>query len=65
MSVVQEVMLDQARQERDMCEQVLADAQAEIARLKTLWYADIDPIETEYAEDYRARAALAPRERGE
>ena len=38
------------------------DAQAEIERLKTLWYADIDPIETEYAEDYRARAALAGKE---
>jgi hypothetical protein len=30
------------------------NAQAEIARLKALWYADADPRETEYSEDYRA-----------
>ena len=35
---------------------------AEIERLKALWYADVDPIETEYAEDYRSRAALTVKE---
>ena len=38
---------------------VLNAKDAEIERLKSLWYADVDPIETEYAEDYRSRAALS------
>ena len=33
--------------------------EAKIERLKSLWYADLDPIETEYAEDYRSRAEVA------
>ena len=40
----------------------LAERDAEIERLKALWYADVDPIETEYAEDYRSRAALTVKE---
>ena len=40
----------------------LAERDAEIKRLKALWYADVDPIETECAEDYRSRAALAGKE---
>ena len=40
----------------------LAERDAEIERLKALWCADVDPIETEYAEDYRSRAALSGKE---
>jgi hypothetical protein len=50
-------MICQHGQLQRQCE--LCDKDAEIERLKALWYADVDPIETEYAEDYRARAALA------
>ena len=42
--------------------QTIQGKDAEIERLKSLWYADVDPIETEYAEDYRSRAALAGKE---
>jgi alkanesulfonate monooxygenase SsuD/methylene tetrahydromethanopterin reductase-like flavin-dependent oxidoreductase (luciferase family) len=31
------------------------EAQAEIERLKHLWYTDADPEKTEYADDYYAR----------
>ena len=40
----------------------LAERDAEVERLKALWYADVDPMETEYAEDYRSRAALTVKE---
>jgi chromosome segregation ATPase len=46
------LLLKETREERDMCEQALSDRDVEIERLKALWYADADPEETEYAEDY-------------
>ena len=53
---------DAAQDELVRITEQLAERDAEIERLKALWYADVDPIETEYAEDYRSRAALAATE---
>lgn len=44
--------------EYQLLQGALEQRDAEIERMKALWYADADPTETEYAEDYRAQAAL-------
>jgi hypothetical protein len=57
--VIEEMRTDCSRDAQvqrwaDALEQAVREKDAEIARLKALWYADADPRETEYSEDYRA-----------